>query len=83
MLGYKYPELSMDDEKDPDEKPIKRADHMPDALRYMFMRLPEDPDMLLAPSYDMPDRYIRLPDAKDEEDDEEYEEMSGNYLSYV
>lgn len=82
MLGYKYPEVSMDDEKDPDEKPIKRADHMPDAIRYMFMRLPEDPDMLLAPHYDVPDRYTRA-DAAVDLDDEEFEDMPEDYLAYV
>lgn len=82
MLGYKYPELTMDDEKDPDERPIKRADHMPDALRYMFMRLPEDPDMLVTETYAPNANDWRNKVVDDDEDDED-EEMSGNYLAYV
>lgn len=81
MLGYKYPEVSMDEEKNLDERPIKRDDHAPDALRYMVMRLPEDPDMLTAPHYDVPDRWGRTSSDPDEFDEDD--EMELDFLSYV
>lgn len=45
-LGYKFPELDMDQEGNLDERPIKNHDHSCDAVRYMLMGLPDDPDML-------------------------------------
>ena len=81
ITNYKYPELSMDDEKNLDENPIKYNDHACDALRYMMMRLPEDPDTLSAPSYETPDKWGRNLYA----DDDEYEDddMKGDFLSYA
>lgn len=79
LIGYRYPELSMDDDQNLDEKPIKRHDHAPDALRYMLMRLPEDPDDLYTLSHDMPTKYGNY----DDEDDYEDEYGGKDYMSYV
>lgn len=46
MINYKFPELSMDDDKNLDENPIKKDDHAMDALRYLVMELPDDPNEL-------------------------------------
>ena len=52
-LGYKFPELSMDElNENLDEKPVKAHDHAMDSIRYGFMRLPDDPDLLTAPSFE-------------------------------
>lgn len=83
LINYKYPEITMDDDKNLDERPIKRHDHAPDALRYMVMRLPEDPDDLSALSYDMPERYGGNQRSVYEDDEDDYEEESGNWQSYV
>lgn len=82
IVNYRYPELDMDEEKNLDENPIKYNDHACDALRYMCMRLPEDPDNLSAPSYDLPDRWGNT--VTSEYDDEEYDDdYSRDYMSYV
>lgn len=82
MTGYKFPEMSMDDDKNLDEKPIKKDDHAPDALRYMLMRLPENPDDLVNMSYSQPDKYgVARPADYDPDFDDE--ETSDDYLSYV
>jgi hypothetical protein len=75
----------MDDEKNLDEKPIKRNDHAVDALRYGCMRLPENPDELVSQSYEMPSSYAKANKRRnfDEDEGDEDQEMSGNYLSYV
>lgn len=85
IVNYKYPELDMDDEKNLDEKPIKRNDHAVDALRYGCMRLPENPDELASQSYEMPSSYAKANKRRnfDEDEGDEDQEMSGNYLSYV
>jgi phage terminase large subunit len=75
-LNYKFPEVTMDNEKNLDEKPLKRNDHMMDALRYALMRLPDDHEMLKTVAKTPPKRYI--------EDEEEYEyDQKGDFLSYV
>lgn len=51
-LNYKFPELDIDDDKNPDEKPVKKDEHSCDAVRYLCMALPDDPDMLINPDYD-------------------------------
>lgn len=52
-IGYKFPELDMDSANENlDERPVKANDHAMDSIRYGFMRLPDDPDMLLNPSYE-------------------------------
>jgi PBSX family phage terminase large subunit len=42
-LHYKFPEITMDDDKNLDERPEKKNEHSCDAVRYMFMNLPADP----------------------------------------
>ena len=75
-LNYKFPEVTMDNDKNLDEKPIKRNDHMMDALRYALMRLPDDYELLKNVAKTPPKRYI--------EDEEEYEyDQKGDFLSYV
>jgi PBSX family phage terminase large subunit len=82
MSGYRFPEVSMDDDKNLDEKPLKKDDHAPDALRYMLMRLPEDPDDLKQLSFSQPDRYsVARPVDYDPDFDDD--EVSDDYLSYV
>lgn len=57
-LEYKFPELDIDEEsKNLDERPIKANDHSCDALRYLCMALPEDPEMLKADSFESPTNY--------------------------
>lgn len=54
-IGYKFPELSMDDANENlDERPIKANDHAMDSIRYGFMRLPDDPELLKTLSYEAP-----------------------------
>jgi PBSX family phage terminase large subunit len=75
-LNYKFPEVSMDNNKNLDEKPIKRGDHALDALRYALMRLPDDHELLKNVAKIPPKRYI------EDEDEEEYDKK-GDFLSYV
>jgi PBSX family phage terminase large subunit len=75
-LNYKFPEVTMDNEKNLDEKPVKRGDHMMDALRYALMRLPDDHEMLKTVAKSPPKRYI-------EEEDEHFSEKTGDFLSYI
>lgn len=80
-LNYKFPELSMDDDRNLDEKPEKKNDHSMDSMRYGMMLLPDDPDLLKNESYNMPTTYRKK---EYEQDLEEYEEeMEGDFLSYV
>lgn len=79
-IAYKYPEVSMDDKKNPDEKPVKKDDHAMDSMRYGFMRLPDDPDLLKTFSANPPKRYDNY---YDDDVDWEDEPISGDYLSYV
>ena len=81
-IKYKFPEQSMDDNKNPDEKPMKKDDHAMDSVRYGFARLPDDPDLLKSIASEPPKKYnIR------EEDDDNYEEYEDDnrrdYMSYV
>ena len=79
-LNYKYPEVDIDDDKNLDEKPVKKDEHSCDALRYLCMRLPEDPDMLKGKSYEAPTKY--KPQEDDYDDYHDYEKMKGDFLSY-
>lgn len=79
-LLYKYPEVDIDDDKNLDEKPVKKDEHSCDALRYLCMRLPEDPDMLKGKSYETPTKY--KPQEDDYDDYRDYEKMKGDFLSY-
>ncbi len=83
IINYKYPELSMDEDKNLDEKPIKKDDHAVDALRYLCMRLPEDPEHLMLPEYSMPDRYGVARPADYDPDFDDDEQTSDDYLEYV
>ena len=75
-LNYKFPEVTMDNEKNLDEKPVKHNDHAMDALRYALMRLPDDPELLKTVAKEPPKRYI--------EEEEEYQyDQKGDFLSYV
>lgn len=50
-VNYKYPEQELIDEKNPDEKPRKYQDHAMDALRYIIVDLPDDPENIIAQSH--------------------------------
>ena len=77
LQNYKYPEQSTDNtDKNLKENPIKANDHAADALRYLLMRLPDDPENLKTSSYMTPDRYIM------EEDEDDYGKK-GDFLSYI
>ena len=77
MLNYQYPDVE-DNPKDGNlkEKPIKARDHSCDSLRYLLMRLPDDPNNLKTSSHKPPERYII---GEDEEDLGQYRD----FLSYV
>lgn len=51
MINYRFQQLDIDEERNLDEKPVKYDDHCPDALRYLMMELPDDPDNLHNKSY--------------------------------
>lgn len=80
LINYKFPEVSMDETKNADERPIKRDDHAPDALRYMMMRLPDDPDLLKTQSYDSrkttKEQYDNLYESSDTHNYRHYEKLS-------
>lgn len=81
-INYKFPEITMDDKKNPDEKPVKKNDHAMDSMRYGFMRLPEDPDMLKNIASEPPNKYTGK--HREDDDEDEYEYGGGeSYLSYV
>lgn len=77
MLNYRYQDIE-DESKDQNlkEKPIKAHDHSADSLRYLLMRLPDDPNNLKNSSHIPPNRYI----IDDEED--EYGKKE-DFLSYI
>jgi len=50
--AYKYRENSVDETKNRGEKPIDAFNHAMDALRYIVMELPDDPDNLVAAVYE-------------------------------
>jgi hypothetical protein len=59
-MNYKFPELSMDDDKNLDEKPVKKNEHSCDAGRYQIMVLPDNPDDLNTISFSPPEKYGRM-----------------------
>lgn len=68
MINYRFQQLDIDEEKNLDEKPVKYEDHCPDALRYLCMELPDDPDMLHNKSYEpsvQPADHSRIADEHD------------------
>lgn len=77
-IRYRYPEVTMDDKKNPDEKPVAKDDHAMDSMRYGFMRLPDDPELLKTYSANPPTRY-----SHDDDDDWDDEYVENDYLSYV
>lgn len=50
--AYKYAENSVDQTKNRGEKPVDAYNHAMDALRYMIMELPDDPDNLVSEVYE-------------------------------
>lgn len=57
-INYKFKPLDMDElNKNLDEKPVKAHDHAMDSIRYGFMRLPDDPDLLKTMAYEPPKVY--------------------------
>ena len=81
-IKYKFPEQSMDDNKNPDEKPVKKDDHAMDSIRYGFARLPDDPDLLKSIASEPPKKY-NIRDNDDDENWDEEEYNSSDYRSYV
>ena len=77
LQNYQYPDVEENPtNKNLKEKPIKANDHAADALRYLLMRLPDDPENLKTSSYKPPERYII----------EEENDQNGNkqdFLSYI
>ena len=61
------------------EKPIKARDHMCDSVRYLLMRLPDDPNNLKTSSHRPPERYIMGED----EDELDLKGDKNNFLSYI
>lgn len=77
LQNYKFPELTTEQqEQNLKEKPIKANDHAADALRYLLMRLPDDPENLKNNSYNMPKRYII-------EEDTDDSGQNRDFLSYI
>jgi PBSX family phage terminase large subunit len=84
-LNYKFPEITMDDDKNLDEKPIKRDDHAMDALRYALMRLPDNPDLLKLVAFE-PKMTYNTPIKVENEygwDDDYANQYNGSFLQYV
>lgn len=80
LQNYKFPELTTDGaDKNLKENPIKANDHAADALRYLLMRLPDDPENLKNNSYNTPKRYI----IEDEEDENTRNRGNDSFLSYI
>lgn len=78
-LNYKFPEVTMDNEKNLDEKPVKANDHAMDALRYALMRLPDDAELLKTVAKTPPKKYNKVV-----EDEFEYEiDEKKDFLSYI
>jgi PBSX family phage terminase large subunit len=77
LQNYQYPDVEAEGKDKPlKEKPIKHNDHAADALRYLLMRLPDDPENLKNNSYNTPKRYII-------EDEEDNIGKHRDFLSYV
>ena len=80
------------DNKNLDERPIKNKDHSVDALRYMLMKLPENPADLIAPSFHQMGKYVNSETGSEItqrilqaiQDEEEYDnEFEADYMGYV
>lgn len=92
-LNYKYKELDIDSANETlDEKPIKANDHAMDSCRYGFMRLPDDPALLITesaepsyrsiPKYEIQNEFQWQQPSKHEDVEDEYQEFS-DYMDYV
>lgn len=80
-INYKYPEITMDNQdKNLEEKPVAVNDHAMDSIRYGFMRLPDDPEMLKAESFE-PD-YKDSQFKNDEDEEEELYDGRKSWLEY-
>lgn len=80
LQNYQYPDIEAEGKDRPlKEKPIKHNDHAADALRYLLMRLPDDPNNLKTSSYKPPERYIIGID----EDEIGEKGEKGNFLNYI
>lgn len=84
-LNYKFPEITMDNDKNLDENPMKKDDHSCDSTRYMIMNLPDDPKMLKLVAFE-PKMTYNIPRQEeneygwDDSFDKDYEGAS--FLSY-
>lgn len=83
-FNYKYPELDIDDDKNLDEKPVKKDDHSMDATRYAFMLLPDNPDELKAVAFVPKHTYnsYRMVENEYGWDDSLREKYGGSDLAY-
>jgi PBSX family phage terminase large subunit len=84
-LRYTFPEISMDDDKNLDEKPVKKDDHSCDANRYMMMALPDDPKLLKLVAFE-PKMTYNTPIKVENEygwDDDYANQYNGSFLNYV
>jgi PBSX family phage terminase large subunit len=81
-LRYTFPEITMDNDKNLDEKPVKKDDHSCDALRYMMMALPEDPQLLKLKSYQAPTQYAIIKGENEYGWDNSYQKEYEDYAAY-
>jgi phage terminase large subunit len=84
-LHYKFPEITMDDDKNLDERPEKKNEHSCDALRYMMMALPADPLELSTLAYEPQRGYNKGGKGENEYGyypEEEENEESGDWTEY-
>lgn len=84
-LHYKFPEISMDNDKNLDENPLKKDDHSADSTRYMLMPLPDDPNLLKLVAFE-PKMTYNIPESTENEYgwDENYRKQyeESNYYGY-
>ena len=83
-LNYKFPEITMDDDKNLDEKPLKKDEHSCDAARYKFMALPDNPDLLKTLAYEPKMDYNGYKREENEYgwDDKYKDNYADSFLSY-
>jgi hypothetical protein len=82
-INYKFVEVTMDNlNENLDERPVKALDHAMDSIRYGFMRLPDDPELLKTVAYNAPKSYNLIKSEYEMSYDDEYEEK-GSWLDYV
>jgi hypothetical protein len=77
-INYKFKDVSMDDaHKNLHERPVKAKDHGMDSIRYGFMRLPDDPDMLKLVAFEPPSQYTGVREVDSEWHTSDFREHSG------